>query len=81
VEVDFVLYGPNAFWAIEVKNGSTVRREDTRSLRALTDDYPECRPLLLYRGRDRILLDRVLAVPVAEFLRALRPGFPLIEEP
>jgi predicted AAA+ superfamily ATPase len=79
VEVDFVLYGPNAFWAIEVKNGATVRRADVRPLKSLTADYPECRPLMLYRGNDRLLIDRVPCMPVAEFLRSLRPGSPFVE--
>ena len=74
VEVDFVVYGPNGFWAVEVKNALTVRREDVRGLRALCDDYPECEPLLVYRGADRIVVNGVRCLPVREFLIQLRPG-------
>lgn len=73
VEVDFVVYGPDGFWAVEVKNGATVRREDVRSLRAFVSDWPECEPLLLYRGSDRILIDGVRCIPVTEFLAQLGP--------
>lgn len=74
VEVDFVVYGADGFWAIEVKNGGHVRPEDLRGLRAFREDYPECRALLLYRGADRRVRDDVLCVPVEEFLAGLRPG-------
>jgi predicted AAA+ superfamily ATPase len=73
VEVDFVLYGPDGFWAIEVKNGRRVRSEDLRPLRAFRADYPECECLLLYRGPERLRIDDVLCVPCEEFLRQLRP--------
>jgi predicted AAA+ superfamily ATPase len=75
VEVDFVLYGPeDAFWAIEVKNAARVRVEDVRGLRAFREDYPEARTLLLYRGKDRLMMSGVACVPVEEFLAELRPG-------
>jgi predicted AAA+ superfamily ATPase len=74
VEVDFVVYGPEGFWALEVKNGATVRREDVRSLRAFVTDWSECEPILLYRGTARVLIDGVRCIPVSEFLRQLDPG-------
>ena len=72
-EVDFVVYGPDAFLAIEVKNARTLRARDLRPLRAFWDDYPECRPLLLYRG-DPAVIDGIPCRPVGPFLRELRPG-------
>jgi predicted AAA+ superfamily ATPase len=74
VEVDFVLYGADGFWAVEVKNGATVRRSDVRSLRAFVADWPESEPILLYRGADRILIDGIRCVPVHEFLAQLEPS-------
>lgn len=74
VEVDFVLYGEDAFYAIEVKNSADVRPADLRGLRAFRDDYPECRALLLYRGARRIRKGEVLCMPVEEFLGSLEPG-------
>jgi len=78
VEVDFVLYGPSEFWAIEVKNTSKVRDEDLRSLRTFVADYPECRALFLYRGEDRLLRRGILCLPCEEFLRQLRPAESLL---
>jgi predicted AAA+ superfamily ATPase len=72
-EVDFVVYGPEGFWAIEVKNSRQVRPEDLRALRAFKTDYPEAKPLLLYRGETRLRKGDVLCLPVGEFLRELRP--------
>lgn len=74
VEVDFILYGADGFWAVEVKHGATVRQKDVRSLRAFMGDYPACEPVLLYRGSDRLRIDGVRYVPVAEFLAGLKPG-------
>lgn len=72
-EIDFVLYGPDGFMAIEVKNSARVRNEDLRALKTFRADYPEAVPLLLYRGVDRLRIDGIACVPVEEFLRELRP--------
>jgi predicted AAA+ superfamily ATPase len=74
VEVDFIVYGSDTFWAVEVKNTATVRSADTRALRSFVTDYPESRPLLLHRGEDRLMIDGVLCLPVAAFLKALHPA-------
>ena len=74
VEVDFVLYGETGFWAFEVKNGARVDTRDLRGLRALREDYPECKAYMLYRGKEVLLRDDVLCVPCELFLRQLRPG-------
>lgn len=76
-EVDFVVYGGDAFSAIEVKNSGRVRPEDLRGLRTFAGDYPEARPLLLYRGERRMVVDGVLCLPVERFLADLRPDRPL----
>ena len=74
LEVDFVLYGPDQFWAVEVKNASRIRPENLRGLRAFGDEYPEARRLLLYRGEDRRVTDDILCLPTADFLRNLHPA-------
>ena len=79
VEVDFVVYGSEGFWAIEVKNTAVVRGEDVRSLRAFASDYPESELLLVYRGHDRVVVNGVRCVPVEHFLTGLRPGRGLSE--
>lgn len=78
-EVDFILYGPDLFWAIEVKNAATVRRDDLRALRTFGSDYPEARTLLLYRGRQDLLIDGIQCRPVDRFLASLLPGQPIGE--
>jgi len=78
VEVDFVVYGPNAFHAIEVKNAANVTRHDAAGLEAFHSDYPEATCTLLYRGTDRLkLTEHCLAIPVEQFLRAIVPNMPL----
>ncbi|MEZ6035835.1 MAG: DUF4143 domain-containing protein [Planctomycetota bacterium] len=72
-EVDFVLYGGDGFYAIEVKAGSRVRGADLQSLRAFGEDYPEAKRVLLYRGREALLVDGIVCAPVDEFLRGLHP--------
>ena len=74
LEADFVLYGPDEFSAIEVKNASRIRPEDLRGLRAFGDEYPEARRLLLYRGEDRRVTADILCLPVTDFLRNLHPS-------
>lgn len=73
LEVDFVVYGESGLWALEVKNSDRVRPEDLRSLRAFREDFPESRPLLLYRGEERLKIQGVLCLPCVEFLARLRP--------
>ncbi len=40
-EVDFVVYGRDGFWAVEVKHTGEIRPADLRGLRAFREDYPE----------------------------------------
>jgi predicted AAA+ superfamily ATPase len=73
-EVDFILYGPRGFFAIEVKNTARVRPADLRGLREFRSDYPSCTPLFLFRGPDPLLIDGIRCIPVESFLLGLRPG-------
>nr|VFJ62554.1 MAG: Predicted ATPase, AAA+ superfamily [Candidatus Kentron sp. FW] len=68
VEVDFIIYGPSRFLAIEVKHSARIERKDTRSLRAFREDYPEAKAYLLYLGNERLVVDGVPCLPCAEFL-------------
>lgn len=79
VEVDFVVYGPDGLWAIEVKNTRRIRPDDLRGLRAFKEEYPQSKPFLLYRGKDRILAEGVLCLPCEDFLIKLRPDQALDE--
>jgi predicted AAA+ superfamily ATPase len=74
LEVDFVLYGEHGFYAFEVKRSRSLQPADMRGLKAFRGEYPACKPVLLYGGRDRLLRDGILCVPVDEFLLQLKPG-------
>ena len=74
IEVDFIVYGGDGFWALEVKNTARIRPRDLRGLKSFRDDYPECETALLYRGTERLQIDGILCLPGEEFLRQLRPS-------
>ena len=73
VEVDFILYGEDHFHAIEVKSGENIHRSDLRHLKTFHGDYPECTPLALYGGNERVEIDGILCLPIGDFLRQLKP--------
>ena len=79
-EVDFILYGNHHFYAIEIKNSNHVHSTDLKSLKAFCADYPEAKPLLLYRGQEKIMLDKILCWPVKDFLLNLIPNHWPIED-
>jgi predicted AAA+ superfamily ATPase len=76
-EVDFVLYGRDGFWAVEVKHAPVVRAADLRPLKAFREDFPEASLRLLYRGKERLAIDGIPCIPCEEFLLDLVPGKPL----
>jgi uncharacterized protein len=73
-EVDFIVYGPMGFWAIEVKNSKRISVNDTKSLETFLIDYPMAKAILLYRGTERIYHKNVLCMPCEEFLLQLEPN-------
>ena len=74
-EVDFIIYGPDQFIAIEVKHSATVRRSDLHALRSFHDDYPEAQRLLLYLGDEQLHVDGVQCMP-CEAVSARPPSAP-----
>jgi predicted AAA+ superfamily ATPase len=73
VEVDFVIYGPREFVAIEVKHSARRRSSDLSPLRAFSADYPEAHVALLDRAKHREVEYGVTCLPVEDFLRQLQP--------
>ncbi len=73
-EVDFVLYGERHFHAIEVKNAKQIHPKSLRSLKTFLNDYPEAGAMLLYRGREKRMVDGILCWPVDDFLLQLKPN-------
>ena len=76
-EVDFIVYGPDVFWAIEVKSGEHIHPRDLNGLKAFCEDYPEAKPVLLYRGKEALQKGPILCLPVEEFLLKLTPEWRL----
>lgn len=73
LEVDFVVYGPDLFWAIEVKRSSRVERRDLRALQAFATDYPEAECLLLSLCPEPLVIDGIRCEPLEPWLKQLRP--------
>ena len=67
-EVDFIAYGGDGLFAIEVKRGRTIRRTDLRGLAQFKHDYPMARCVLLFGGERREHRDGIELLPVAEAL-------------
>lgn len=79
VEVDFIIYGPTEFCAIEVKNNKQAFPNDVRALKTFKEDYPEAKVFLLYRGKQRVLVNGILCIPCEEFLVNIYPGPTIID--
>ena len=69
LEVDFVIYGEDTFYAIEVKNADKIRPQDLRGLSEFKKDYPNCKCLLVYRGKDSFVKKEVSCIPAETFLK------------
>ncbi len=67
-EVDFIVYGKDVFKAIEVKNSTSFGPKDLRALKNFGTDYKGAERFLLYRGKERFLVDGIKIMPVTEFL-------------
>lgn len=75
VEVDFILYGPDGMVAIELKRTSQVRTADQAGLKAFREDYPKTKTILLYGGKERLVVNNVNYIPYEIFLKELAPGY------
>ncbi len=73
VEVDFIVYGEDGLYAIEVKNTAKIWPQDVKGLSVFIEDYPEAQAILLYRGKERLKKDKILCLPVEDFLLTLYP--------
>jgi predicted AAA+ superfamily ATPase len=73
LEVDFIVYGPKGFFAIEVKRSSNLSPNDVKGMMAFKDEYPEATCFFVtltkqkenYRGFD--------VIPIEEFLLNITP--------
>ncbi len=73
LEVDFIIYGPQSFVALEVKNSKTISPQDLRGLKEFHKDYPEATRIFIYRGEEKIVRDGILCIPARLFLLGIDP--------
>ena len=72
-EVDFVLYGPDSFTALEVKRSRQIHSRDLQGLKAFQADYPEATVALLHLGAEPLRIDGILCLPCGDFLKGVDP--------
>ena len=68
LEVDFILYGPLGFHAIEIKRAQSISKKDLIALQAFKKDYPETQCWLIYGGDRRQYHEDITVIPIEEFL-------------
>lgn len=72
VEVDFVLYGENGFFAFEIKNTKRLTAKDFKGLKSFKKDYPSSMVFMVYRGSRKYYDGDVTVVPVESMLSSLK---------
>ncbi|NLX46432.1 MAG: ATP-binding protein [Treponema sp.] len=70
-EVDFVLYGQNAFIAIEVKRTRHLKASQLSGLKLFKKDYPQARCFLVCGVSQKEFYEGIEVWPVSDFLRNL----------
>ena len=77
LEVDFIIYGPKGFWAIEVKRSPNLGPDDIRALSAFKEEYPEATCLFVIPGKRRENYRGFPIIPMEEFLLGIIPENPI----
>ncbi len=77
LEVDFIVYGPKGFWAIEIKRGTNMGPDDLRALSAFKEEYPEATCLIVSPVKRREEYRGFPIIPIDEFLLGIVPQNPL----
>ncbi len=77
LEVDFIIYGPKGFWAIEVKRSPNLGPDDVRPLLAFKEEYPEATCLFVAPGKRKEVIRGFPIIPMEEFLLKLTPENPI----
>lgn len=77
LEVDFVIYGPRGFWAIEVKRSANLGPDDVRGMAAFKEEYPEAQCCFVVLGKRRESYRGFPVIPIEEFLLQIDPEHPL----
>ncbi len=79
LEVDFIVYGPKGFWAIEVKRSPNLGPDDARSLLAFKEEYPEAHCFFVIPGKRRESYRGFPVIPMEEFLLNIQPENSLLD--
>lgn len=77
LEVDFIIYGPKGFWAIEVKRSPNLGPDDVRALLAFKEEYPEATCLFVVPGKRKESYRGFPVIPMEEFLLGITPENPI----
>lgn len=77
LEVDFIIYGPRGFWAIEVKRSPHLGPDDVRAMIAFKEEYPEAICFFVTLGKRKENYRGFPVLPVEEFLLNITPENPL----
>jgi uncharacterized protein len=80
LEVDFVIYGPRGFWAIEVKRSSDLTPNDIKGLLAFKEEYPEAECFIITAGKQREIYRNFPIIPAYDFLIGLSPDQALFSQ-
>lgn len=78
LEVDFVIYGPRGFWAIEVKSKKNFGPDDMRGLAAFKEEYPEAQCFFVAPVTQRENYKGFPILPLEQFLLQLTPANPIM---
>ncbi len=75
LEVDFILYGNNGLYAIEIKRKDRLSKNDFRGLKAFQEDYPEAKCYLFYGGNRPYHESGISVIPFGEAIKQLQQLF------
>lgn len=73
LEVDFIIYGPRGFWAIEVKRSPNLGPDDVRAMLAFKEEYPEATCFFVIPGKRQESYRGFPIIPLEEFLLEITP--------
>lgn len=72
LEIDFILYGPKGFIAIEVKNSTKIHSKDLTALKQFKEDYKVVEQYCIYRGNRKLYIDEINVIPADEAFLKLK---------
>ena len=78
LEVDFIIYGPRGFWAIEVKRSPHLGPNDIKGLKAFKEEYPEAQCFVVAPVKYREKYREFPVLPISEFLLGIVPEQPVV---